>query len=708
MKLFHDLRRRRVFRLAGLYIVSAWIVIEVSSVFFPAWGIPDTALRYLFIAAALLFPVALIFSWVFDITGEGIVRTKAATPGETIDLALQRSDYVTLAALAIVGLAVLGGSFQKIAEEIETHPALAAVVQRVENSIAVLPFANLDISPDTGYFSDGVTEEILHRLSATRALHVFSSTSSFAFRNSEDSPAQISEILGVEYLLHGSIRRDNDFVRVTARLLDQQGLQVWSQSFDRKLEAIFVIQSEIASAVASQIVKEIVSTHGASQARSTRNMEAYNLYLVGRAHTKSRSGEWHEKSERAFRESIEMDPEFAAAYAGLSYSLFIMRSFDDDRWEEAVWSARKSIELDPNSAEGHAILGIIQVNTGPDDFVEGEQNLRRAIELDPALSIAYNWLSLALQMVGRIDEAEHIMEQGLAIDPLNPPIVANMASKFSNDGDLDRAVRMLLRLTQLPEPPRLADGTLFEIYSEWGRYSDALQWLSGPFGVSAYEALGMTERVDEILDTYAQEDPIGVMEFQLATLQSRGRHKDAWIELEAFIEKYVTSYEDVVPDYLGLALISQVLAEEYDVAIGLFRSLADEDPEAMVEEMFTTIGVDVLNALAYAYINTGNTNKAMEILEYRDGNVVRLANTTQPDLLEKLSLNQALQGDDDGAYETLATAVDHGWANYYRAIHDPRWGDTLTQPRFADLLEQVQNNLAQQREVVLARESGEN
>jgi len=708
MKLLQDLRRRRVFRLAGLYIVGAWIVIEVSSVFFPAWGIPDTALRFLFIAAALLFPVALVFSWVFDITSEGIVRTKAAMPGEDLDLALQRSDYAILAALAIVGLAVLGGSFQKIAEEIETNPALDAVVQRVKNSIAVLPFANLDTSPDTGYFSDGVTEEILHRLSATRALHVFGSTSSFAFRNSEDSPARISEVLGVEYLLHGSIRRDNNFVRVTARLLDQQGLLVWSQTFDRKLEAIFVIQSEIASSVAAQIVKEIVSTHGASSARATKNMDAYNLYLVGRAHTKGRSEGWHEKSERAFRESVELDPEFSAAYAGLAYSLFIMRSFDDDRFEEAIWSARKSIELDPNSAEGHAILGIIQVNMGPDEFVQGEQNLRRAIELDPALSIAYNWLSLALGMVGRIEEGESVMEQGLAIDPLNPPIVANMASTYSNRGDFDRAERMVLRLAQLPEVPGPVDSTLFEIYSEWGRYSDALAWLSGPFGVTAYEALGMTERVDEILEAYAQEDPIGVMETESDVLHSRGRHKDAWNKFDSLIKNYVSSYEELMGDYLGETLTSQVLAGEYEMAMGIFRSLADEDPAVLVEEMFARSGVDSQNALAFAYIKTGNTDKAREILEFRHDNVMRLGNSTQPALLEKLSLNQALQGDDDAAYETLSIAVDNGWANYYKAINDPRWGDTFAQPRFADLLEQVQENLAQQRKVVLARESGEN
>jgi tetratricopeptide (TPR) repeat protein len=220
--------------------------------------------------------------------------------------------------------------------------------------------------------------------------------------------------------------------------------------------------------------------------------------------------------------------------------------------------------------------------------------------------------------------------------------------------------------------------------------------------------LGLTERVDEILEAYAQEDPIGVMELQLASLQSRGRHKEAWTLLDSFIAKYSTGWEDVDPNYLSLALVSQILAEEYNLAIGLFDRLANEDPDVFVEEMFPVAGVDVLNALAYAYVNTGNINKANELLDFRHERVVRLGDSTQPALLETLSLNQALQGDTDAAYEILALAVDSGWANYYRAINDPRWRDTLRQPRFVDLLERAQDNLAQQREVVLARESGEN
>ena len=272
MSLVKDLRRRRVFRLAGLYIVGAWLVIEVASVFFPAWGIPETALRYLFVAAAMIFPVALVFGWFFDITPDGIVRTRAAKPGEQHDLSLKRVDYAILVAIAGVAVMVLLGSLDKITEQIDTSPAARAVGERVANSIAILPFANLDANQDTEYFSDGVTEEILHRLSSSKALQVIGRTSSFAFRNSEDGPARISEILGVEYLLHGSVRRDGDFVRVTARLLDHTGFQVWSQSFDRQLEGIFVIQSEIASTVTSEIVQEIVPMDEQPAARTTRNM----------------------------------------------------------------------------------------------------------------------------------------------------------------------------------------------------------------------------------------------------------------------------------------------------------------------------------------------------------------------------------------------------------------------------------------------------
>jgi hypothetical protein len=140
--------------MAGFYVVGAWLVIQVAEVFFPAWGLPETTLRFLIIATILCFPIALIFSWIFDITTSGIVKTEPADPGEIFDNSLKRGDYLILAALLAIGAAILFSSLQKIVEEVDDAVAAA---EKIDNSVAVLPFVNLDTNPDTGYFSDGVT-----------------------------------------------------------------------------------------------------------------------------------------------------------------------------------------------------------------------------------------------------------------------------------------------------------------------------------------------------------------------------------------------------------------------------------------------------------------------------------------------------------------------------------------------------------------------
>jgi hypothetical protein len=194
MKFWQDLRRRHVFRLIGFYIVGAWLVIQVASTFFPAWGIPDTALRYLIIAAVLCFPIAVVFSWFYDITADGIVRTVQSVDEGDLDYRLKRTDYMILSALAAVAITVIYGSVTKVQETTTEQPV---AVETAPNSIAVLPFSNYDDDPNTKYFSDGVTEEILHRLSEFAALKVMARTSSFAFADSDMTIPRISGLLGV-------------------------------------------------------------------------------------------------------------------------------------------------------------------------------------------------------------------------------------------------------------------------------------------------------------------------------------------------------------------------------------------------------------------------------------------------------------------------------------------------------------------------------
>ena len=310
MNVWQELRRRRVFRLIGLYIVGAWLVMQVAATFFPAWGIPDAALRYLITAAFLGLPIAIVFSWFFDVTTQGIVRTDGAS---STDYGLKRTDYVILAALAAVSLAVVYGGYEKIRQ---STTAEFTASEKASNSIAVLPFVNLDNDTSTGYFSDGVTEEILHQLAAFKSLRVLGRASSFAFKSSDLSIRRISDILRVRYLLQGSVRRDADQIRVTAQLVDESGFQIWSETFDRRLEGIFSIQKDIANSVAQQLVAEI-APHEPGAGSTTSNIDAYQEYLIGREYLNGRKPRWQKGAIAAFQRAIDLDPNFAPPYAGL-------------------------------------------------------------------------------------------------------------------------------------------------------------------------------------------------------------------------------------------------------------------------------------------------------------------------------------------------------------------------------------------------------
>lgn len=179
MNVWQELRRRRVFRLIGLYIVGVWLAIQVAATFFPAWGIPDAALRYLIMAAVFGLPIAIVFSWFFDVTTQGITRTVGPSSTDSSDYGLKRADYIILAALAAVSLAVVYGGYEKVRQ---STTAEFTASEKASNSIAVLPFVNLDNDTNTGYFSDGVTEEILHQLAAFKSLRVLGRGSDSRYR----------------------------------------------------------------------------------------------------------------------------------------------------------------------------------------------------------------------------------------------------------------------------------------------------------------------------------------------------------------------------------------------------------------------------------------------------------------------------------------------------------------------------------------------
>ena len=715
MGFWQELRRRRVYRMAGFYVVGAWLLIQVADVFFPAWGLPETALRFLIVAAILCFPIALIFAWTFDITSAGIVKTEPPGDGEVFDNALKRTDYVVLAAMLAIGSVIVFGSLQKIVEEVDD---VVAAAEKIDNSVAVLPFVNLDANPDTGYFSDGITEEILHRLSSIKALHILSRTSSFAFRNSNDGPARISEILGVRYLLHGSVRRDNNFVRVTARLIDDTGYQVWSESFDRKLEGIFAIQSEIANAVARQIERQIIPLADLPAGRTTTNMEAYDAYLVGSAFENARTPGWQDKAIAAYEEAIRLDENYAPPYAGLAVALAVNNTDWDAVREAAVRAAERAVELDPELAEGHAAFGLMLTYPEVEDLERSERSLRRALDLDPSLSNAYNWLANVLLQQGRREEWQAVMDQGLLVDPLNPAMSINMADHLKRLGERERAEQLILRLTYLPEPPGVAYWGLKRLYFDTGEFDKALHWTKETtlaykfkrpvFNATVggfYESLGLTEDADYWVADAVAHSPQPEHRFYYKVRQFQIRGDLAGIRAE--IGKLRTALGadlDGLPRFQAVMYAAaNIYVENFTVGIDVLESAFDLESLFKVDALKNFQELESLHLLAYAYQQVGRGDDANALLtrlhEQLNAYVVE-QNMDFGVIHHLLAQNFGLRGDFAAAADALEAAIKAGWLRYIWVMNDPTWAETIADPRIARMLDDVKVELERQRAVV--------
>jgi TolB-like protein/Flp pilus assembly protein TadD len=724
LKFWQDLRRRKIYRLIGIYVVSAWLAIQVASTFFPAWAIPDTALRFLIIAAAMGFPVALVFGWFFDITADGIVRTASATESDTADLALRRPDYLILSALALTAVAILVGSFDKVRQATDGTVTTTESIEKPANSIAILPFVNMNKDVDTEYFSDGITEEILHHLSSLKTLRVMGRTSSFAFKNSDIGLPRLSDILQVKYLLQGSVRRDRDQVRVTASLVDDSGYQVWSQTFDRKLEGIFAIQTEIADMVAGQLVRQIGRSSDTAS-RVTENLDAYQEYLLGRDYLNHRGVDWKVNATAAFEKSIELDPEFALPYAGLAVATSIGQRYSSvpENLANAQAQVDRALELQPELAEAHAAQGLILFVGQNPNFAAAEAALRRAIDLDPNLVIAYNWLSTTVSSQGRSEEGQAIRESGLAIDPLNPVINTNVAARYSSRGDFRRAEKLLLRLMDLPDPPSMAYWGLESLYYAYGRLDDALDWTkrivrahgpesrNNPYGVLAiiYEHLGMSSDSDYWFDKLVDDDAdaFQILVRKSYILKLRGDYEGTKELLDKASQHGEINYRELSIFAAQVVGALNISVGDVESGIEILESVIDVDAPISTTSGGGVGALDFLQLLAYGHRQIGNDARATMILqkvqetfEYWSAD----GESQNPRTMEKLALNQAMLGDTQQALATLESAASLGWRNYFFVLNDQRWQETMELPEFKSLMSWVKADIDRQRERIEAIE----
>ena len=319
MYLLQELRRRKVFRLAALYIIGAWVVLQVADLAFESWGIASSALRYVWLGTTLGFPIALVFGWRYDITTNGIVRTPPADDSSQIDLSLRRSDYIILALLVVVAMGVIYPLTIQISDSQSAQQAEITQRDIGPNTVAVLPFDNLSGNPEQAYFVAGMQDALIAGLSRISALQVTSKTSTMRYRDTIESLPRIAAQLGVAKLIEGSIFRVGDRVRITVQLIDARlDERIWSETFENEVRDVMLLQSEVAQAIAEQVEVTILPLEQAQFKKAgSVNPAAYEAYLKGQFHIERFTPQDMMLAAQYYRQAVELDPDSALAHVGL-------------------------------------------------------------------------------------------------------------------------------------------------------------------------------------------------------------------------------------------------------------------------------------------------------------------------------------------------------------------------------------------------------
>jgi TolB-like protein/Tfp pilus assembly protein PilF len=427
---FAELKRRNVYKVAVAYAVVAWLLIQAASIFFPAFDAPPWVMRVFIIVIIFGFPVALILSWAFEITPEGIKLESEIDPHKSITRRTGRKIVAVTIALAVVAAGLFVYQLVRSKSTVTPRQSEAATVAP-NKSIAVLPFDNLSRDPDNAYFCEGVQDEILTRLAKVADLKVISRTSTQHFKSTPDNLPQIAKQLGVAHVVEGSVQKANDQVRVNVQLINAlTDAHLWADTYDRKLTDIFAVESEIAKTIAETLQAKLTGSEKASIAKTpTANPDAYELYLKGRFFWNKRTGDDLRKSIEYLKQAVAKDPGYALAYAGLADSYGLLRFYGGASPAESVVpaaaAAEKALELDDSLAEPHASLGLIA--TEELEVHRGVSELERAVQLNPNYATAHHWLALAFTALGQSDRSIKELKRALELDPLSMAINADLS-----------------------------------------------------------------------------------------------------------------------------------------------------------------------------------------------------------------------------------------------------------------------------------------
>jgi adenylate cyclase len=481
---FSELKRRNVIRAAGLYLVGAWLLVQVASTVLPMFGAPDWLPRSIVILLVIGFVPALIFSWVFELTPQGLKRDEDVPPEQSIGPQTGRRMDRMIIVVLVLALAyfavdkfVLNPHREKSAPRMSSSGTNGTPN---EKSVAVLAFANLSDDKGSEYFSDGISEELLTVLQKIPGLHVAARTSAFSFKGQNATAQEIGQKLGVAHLVEGSVRKAGDMVRIAARLTQATtGEEQWSENYTRNLKDVFAVQTELAQTIVEQLrgqltdgaanpttKAEIQAEVRAAEKGGTKNVEAHEAYLQGRFFLNRHSEKETDQARAAFERAVELDPKFALAWSGLAqthvWDCNYATQGGQKGFNEHLTAARDAVErafaLEPDLPDALFPRAMIQTNFDY-DWKGAAETLRQALALapqDPALLMEAGNLAGAR---GETKQGLDLFRRAVALDPVNAQARGFLASSLSVLGHQEEARAEYTRVIELnPSAPNCQAG----------------------------------------------------------------------------------------------------------------------------------------------------------------------------------------------------------------------------------------------------------
>ncbi|MFL6518945.1 MAG: tetratricopeptide repeat protein [Chthoniobacterales bacterium] len=677
---FAELKRRNVYKVAVAYAVVSWLLIQIATQVFPFFEIPNWAVRLVVVLLVLGFPVALILSWAFEITPAGIKRESEIDPNQSIARHTGRKIVAVTAVLAVVAAGLLVFQLVRIPRlrdravrsdaESDGRGSAASLPER---SIAVLPFDNLSDDKSNTYFAEGIQDEILTRLAKISALKVISRTSTQKYKSTPENLREVGKQLGVANLLEGSVQKIANDVHVNVQLIRvATDEHLWAESYNRKLDDVFAVEGEVAAAIADQLNAKL---SGAEQKavtdKPTQNAAAYDAYLRGLTiEHNNYNYDAYMQAERNFARAVELDPNFALAWARLAIlrSFLNFNSIDLNTYtvDSVKQAADRAMALAPDSGESWVAQGSYRYRVVR-DFEGALAAYDEARKRLPSSALVYEYRAFILRRLGRWQDAEVSYKKALELDPRDVQLLSSMGNEFYlYIRRFDDALAVLDRALQIAPDAGVGHANKAGVLQAAGRLEEAHR--------------EMTQIADDDLNDWV-----------VATRIIQAMYERHFDEVVKIAQRKVNSVAPNQPldSYTNTFVVQMGQSYEWlgqrDAARQAFERVLHEikpKPETVVQPDAN----GTPSTLAWAYAGLGDKERALQqaakaVKDY-EGDAVN-----QPPAEIALAQIQARFGDKDAAITALPHLLEvPAGLTIANLKLDPLWDPLRNHPRFIKLL----------------------